>query len=481
MTQLENFDIGEESISLEIDAATVFVCTESRARHEVTDISEETWRVVAASIAFTNSNLRPGDNTDSTEAKHDEEHSNVNSVVSAKYSGESSDKSDPDEHSKELIEMTKQLNARIAGKFTPSIKESFTFKGSNSNVKSNILEFNSTLEKENEHARKKIEISANDSTVARDLAHFMYEKFTTFSEQVINKLDMLNDRCDKLEGKNPQVSVRDPDQFQSISRDMISQTIREEMNRYRENSSRLDVCDKIQIQVSNGESSSKRNYKLTNEVRYEIFYDFLSSELTLCDLLYVIDSVKYREKNLSEEQLEKNKIRVRDLIINRIDISYYSKVSHLRVPVKLLERINELKLNETAITPSVLRKRLYNIRYNPSKEKASAFWDRFDNLVMTFNRSPGVHELSEDEVRDALFDAIVHAIPQVRDTQCLHKFWTGKLLSISQLKEYITQQESAKLEKLEGQKLEVPSAAIVKVQSRPGEKACFTCGNKGHL
>ncbi|KAL7306168.1 hypothetical protein TKK_0001614 [Trichogramma kaykai] len=311
--------------------------------------------------------------------------------------------------------MTKQLNATIA-----------------------------VLEKENENARKIIETSANDSTVARDLAHFMYEKFTTFSEQVINKLDMLNDRCDKLEGENPQVLVRDPDQFQGISRDMISQTIREEMNRYRENSSRLDVSDKIQIQVSNGESSSKRNYKLTNE-------------------------------------LEKNKIRVRDLIINRIDISYYSKMSHLRDPVKLLEKIKELKLNETAITPSVLRKRLYNIRYNPSKKKAPAFWDRFDNLVMTFNRSPGVHELSEDEVRDALFDAIVHAIPQVRDTQCLHKFSTGKLLSISQLKEYITQQESAKLEKLEGQKLEIPSAANVKVQSRPGDKACFTCGNKGHL
>ncbi|KAL7287177.1 hypothetical protein TKK_0018610 [Trichogramma kaykai] len=130
-----------------------------------------------------------------------------------------------------------------------------------------------------------------------------------------------------------------------------------------------------------------------------------------------------------------------------------SQVSHLRDPVKLLEKIKELKLNETAITPSVLRKRLYSIRYNPSKEKASALWDRFDNLVMTFNRSHGIHELSEDKVRDALLDAIVHAIPQ----------------------------ESAKLEKLEGQKLEVPSAANVKVQSRPGDKACFTFGNKGHL
>ncbi|KAL7287176.1 hypothetical protein TKK_0018609 [Trichogramma kaykai] len=97
LTQLENFNIGEESISLEIDEETVFVCTESGARHEVTEISEETKRFVAASIALTDSIQRQGDNTDLTETKHDEKQSKVNSVVSVNDSAESSDKSEPEE------------------------------------------------------------------------------------------------------------------------------------------------------------------------------------------------------------------------------------------------------------------------------------------------------------------------------------------------------------------------------------------------
>uniref|UniRef100_A0ABD2XQH6 Endonuclease n=1 Tax=Trichogramma kaykai TaxID=54128 RepID=A0ABD2XQH6_9HYME len=287
-----------------------------------------------------------------------------------------------DEQPKELTDMIDTLNARLTA-----------------------------LEIENEQARKKIDNSENNASVARELVNHMFDKFTAFQEQMLDKLDTLNARCTKLERENSEVSRRD--------------------------------------------------------------------ELTLCDLLYVIDPVNGKGKNLSEEQLEKNKIRVRDLIINRIDISYYSKVSHLRDPVELLGKVREHKRNETAITPSVLRKRLYRIRYDPKKEKASAFWDRFDKLVMTFNSSPGVQKLSEDEVRNALFDAIVHALPQVTDTQVLHKFSTGNKLSISQLKDYIVQQESAKLEREEVLKLDGVAAKTVKVQKTSGDP-CATCGNKGH-
>uniref|UniRef100_A0ABD2XQU3 Integrase catalytic domain-containing protein n=1 Tax=Trichogramma kaykai TaxID=54128 RepID=A0ABD2XQU3_9HYME len=175
-----------------------------------------------------------------------------------------------DEQPKELTDMIDTLNARLTA-----------------------------LEIENEQARKKIDNSENNASVARELVNHMFDKFTAFQEQMLDKLDTLNARCTKLERENSEVSRRD--------------------------------------------------------------------ELTLCDLLYVIDPVNGKGKNLSEEQLEKNKIRVRDLIINRIDISYYSKVSHLRDPVELLGKVREHKRNETAITPSVLRKRLYRIRKRASR------------------------------------------------------------------------------------------------------------------
>ncbi|KAL7299376.1 hypothetical protein TKK_0007944 [Trichogramma kaykai] len=429
LTQLETFDIGDEMITLEMEGQTVYVCTESGDRHAVRDISEETMRVVAASIASAgvdeprpNNNNITSMNTERSDDQLQQQHQVIDPAASMIGLPTSSDPPKSggqpklDEQPKELTDMIDTLNARLTA-----------------------------LEIENEQARKKIDNSENNASVARELVNHMFDKFTAFQEQMLDKLDTLNARCTKLERENSEVSVSVSEQSQGISKDLISQTIREEMSRLRSDSNKLDISDKIQIELANGGSSNKRYYKLTNEVSYEIFYDFLSSELTLCDLLYVIDPVNGKGKNLSEEQLEKNKIR----------------------------------RNETAITPSVLRKRLYRIRYDPKKEKASAFWDRFDKLVMTFNSSPGVQKLSEDEVRDALFDAIVHALPQVTDTQVLHKFSTGNKLSISQLKDYIVQQESAKLEREEVLKLDRVAAKTVKVQKTSGDP-CATCGNKGH-
>ncbi|KAL7295752.1 hypothetical protein TKK_0011095 [Trichogramma kaykai] len=101
--------------------------------------------------------------------------------------------------------------------------------------------------------------------------------------------------------------------------------------------------------------------------------------------MYVIDSKITWKNGLSPEQLEKDKIRVGDIILNRIDMSYYTKVSHLQDPIDLLKKIKELKFNETSITSSVVRKKMNRIKYQPHREEVSEFWDRFDDLVQMYN------------------------------------------------------------------------------------------------
>ena len=103
-----------------------------------------------------------------------------------------------------------------------------------------------------------------------------------------------------------------------------------------------------------------------------------------------------------------------ELEIDRVDISYCSRIGCERDPVKMLDKIQDIKLNETITTPSVLKKSLYTIKYQPNKEKASAFWDRFDQIVRIFNNGLNVQKLSEVDVRDAMFDAIAEALLEIR-------------------------------------------------------------------
>ena len=50
------------------------------------------------------------------------------------------------------------------------------------------------------------------------------------------------------------------------------------------------------------------------------FMDYLTSELTVNDLLYVIYPSILPTRELDKAKLDKNKVKVRDILINRIDV-----------------------------------------------------------------------------------------------------------------------------------------------------------------
>ncbi|XP_074114093.1 uncharacterized protein LOC141537150 [Cotesia typhae] len=56
----------------------------------------------------------------------------------------------------------------------------------------------------------------------------------------------------------------------------------------------------------------KREYKLTQKSNYNIWLDYLKSELTSCDLLDVIDENNSKENNLPNSIIQKRKCLVRD-------------------------------------------------------------------------------------------------------------------------------------------------------------------------
>ena len=241
-----------------------------------------------------------------------------------------------------------------------------------------------------------------------------------------------------------------------------------------------ELKDVLKTGFSSRDTSSRRDYKLTNKMRFEHFMDFFTSELRTKDLLYVIDTKIKVNDNLDERTIESNKFRVRDILINRIDQNYHNKILDESNPIKMLEKIKEIKRCENNLTSVDLRKRLYNIQYNPNKEKAAEFWDRFDEIIRNYNNIPNAPALSEQEIRDTFYQAIEKNIPQVHHLEFVNVNLTGKSLSFEDLKRFIIQHEASRRG---GQGGSGTLQSVQALAARPSgsQQRCFHCDDLGHI
>lgn len=178
-----------------------------------------------------------------------------------------------------------------------------------------------------------------------------------------------------------------------------------------------------------GKESTKHDYKLEPRAKYEHFFEFLTSELRTKDLLYIIDKTVNAPEGISDILKEKHKFKVRDVSINRIDKSYHNRILQIKDPLEMLEKIKEIKRCEINVTSVSIRKQLYAIQYNASRESANCFLNRFDEIVLNYETIPGSTPLADDEKRDALYNAILNQLPEVQSVEFITKNQTGKSLT----------------------------------------------------
>lgn len=114
----------------------------------------------------------------------------------------------------------------------------------------------------------------------------------------------------------------------------------------------------LKLEIISKDSSKRRDYKLTPNTKFEHFFDFFTSELGTLELLHIVDSEISKDKFLNDNILEKQKYKVRDILINRLDQIYHSKVINLKDPVEILNNIRELRKCESNFTSTTLRKLL---------------------------------------------------------------------------------------------------------------------------
>ena len=113
--------------------------------------------------------------------------------------------------------------------------------------------------------------------------------------------------------------------------------------------------DNIKILIASRNANLHRDYKLTANTKFEHFIDFFRSELRSLNLLHIIDESENPLPVVSEIVLKQQIYDVRDRLIGRLDVNYYSIVCDIQDPKEILERLKKLKLSETNLTSNNLR------------------------------------------------------------------------------------------------------------------------------
>lgn len=153
-----------------------------------------------------------------------------------------------------------------------------------------------------------------------------------------------------------------------------------------------------------------------------------------------------------------------------------------------MKKLKELKRSEINVTSVIPRKQLYSLQYEINRETAIQFLDRFEDIVNDYESISGSNPLSEDEKRDALYNAIMVQVPEIQSVEFITKNQTGKSLTFDSLKMFLIQAEANRTQAAtndhpttKGNTVAAVSFAKSNRQAKWVNDRCYECDDYGHL
>lgn len=146
----------------------------------------------------------------------------------------------------------------------------------------------------------------------------------------------------------------------------------------------------------------------------------------------------------------------------------------LQDPLEILNEIKTLKRCEANVSTGNIRKQLYSLQYNPAKETANEFLNKFEDLVRTHDNLPETKVLPEDEKKDALFNSVMRMLPEIQSVQFLTRSTKGKDTTYDEIKLFMIQAEANKKQN------SGPTNRAVLVARRQNFERCYECDDMGH-
>ncbi|XP_011858481.1 PREDICTED: uncharacterized protein LOC105556037 [Vollenhovia emeryi] len=202
----------------------------------------------------------------------------------------------------------------------------------------------------------------------------------------------------------------------------------------------------IELELSSQRLHIRREYKLTQKSNFDLWMDYLKSELMNNDLLDIIDSNIKSPENLSELKLAKRKSLVRDIIINHLDENCHKRILHEKDPTEILKKLRGYKKSEINVTHASVRSRLYQIRM------------RKDEKAVSLN------------------------VPELRHVDLIRRQTNLKEMNIDEIKSFMMQLEA----EIKNESREKPEKMEVRAQRATAEEdirqvKCFRCNRMGHM
>ncbi|XP_071637593.1 uncharacterized protein [Temnothorax longispinosus] len=237
----------------------------------------------------------------------------------------------------------------------------------------------------------------------------------------------------------------------------------------------------IELELNSQRLHIRREYKLTQKSNFDLWMDYLKSELMNNELLDVIDSNIESPENLSELKVAKRKSLVRDIIINHLDENYHKRILHEKDPKEILKKLRGYKKSEVNVTHASVRAKLYQIKMRKD-EKVSDFCERFDSIIREYESCEDAVPLAEQEIRSALYQAVSVNVPELRNVDLIRRQTNLKEMNIDEIKSFMMQLE-AETKNENREKLEKPEVRVQRAAAEENMKQvkCYRCNRMGHM
>ena len=92
-----------------------------------------------------------------------------------------------------------------------------------------------------------------------------------------------------------------------------------------------------------------------------------------------------KSKLVENDKLSEDQRMFRDILINRIEASYYNRIIKVTDPYEMFMKLKEYKQMEARTNSVLAKKEIYNLKFKSERETLIEFITKFEEKIQTYD------------------------------------------------------------------------------------------------